>query len=168
MLTGSVIGQLAGINIDNTLLGRVDPASSFILEWIVRVPAYANASFRAGLMNDAAGALADPPAEGIYVEKLTGDTDIFAVCRSGGVQTKVSLLPTPSSATFYHITMRRGSATSIGFHVGEVRNWADTVNISSNVPTIRLTPWAQIKTHEASPKWLYLDAFQLAVNGLAR
>lgn len=54
-------------------------------------------SFRFGLF---ANQLADPPAtDGIYIENVLGEANLYAVCRLGGTQTRVALCP---ADTFWH------------------------------------------------------------------
>jgi len=62
----------------------------------------ANTMIRIGQIGDP---IADPPADGVYIEKTTADSTWFYVCRSGGVQTRVDSGITLDTSNFVALAM---------------------------------------------------------------
>ncbi len=166
--TSSTISTLASVYlIGSSTVGTVLPADNFILEYVFRLTQVdTDTMFRVGL---GLQFLSDPPTNnGIYVEKLYADTGLWGVCRSGGSQTRTSLLTTVAAGTWYRLTIRRINDTDIGFSLGDVSDWADTVRIGTHVPTVAMNPFLHMRNQVASSKTVDIDAFQLLVNGLSR
>jgi hypothetical protein len=166
VVTGAVSGDLTAIGIGGSNVGMVDPESSWIMEWLFRPTTLTNTTHRLGLLNSAA-ITDNPPTNGIYVEKLTGETPFYGVCRSGGVQTRTQLLAVPVSTDWYHLTIIR-RPTSVEFQYRDMPNDFDGAVVSTNIPTVRLAPWAHVRTSTSSAMSMYIDAFQLTINGLSR
>jgi hypothetical protein len=146
--------------------GVLKPDGSFIVEYIFRLTQVdTDTMFRIGLGQSYTG---DPPSNGIYVEKLYADTNLYALCRSGGSQSSRVSLGALAAGTWYHLTIRRRNTADIGFHLGDVSNWSDTAKITTNVPTAALNPIMQMRNQTAVAKTFDVDAFQLFDNGLAR
>lgn len=103
---------------------RVDHLDT--MTWIVK-PATAGADFtlRFGLFSDLT---ANPPTNGIYHERLAADTSWFGVTRDSAVQTRSAALAT-FGASWFKLTMRRISATSIGFSVNGGTEVVQTANV---------------------------------------
>ena len=165
--SGSSAGDLGWLTLWDEASNQVmRPADSFILEFVVRLTQVdTNTMFRFGLLNAHS---ADPPANGIFIEKEYADTGLWAVCRASGTETRTSLVPGVAAATWYRFTIRRRGTSYIGFSLGDNNNWADDLAIATNVPTVTLGPTFQVRTQVAVNKGFTLDAFQLSINGLTR
>ena len=87
--TGAVANQMAymqphiSFNIPTITVGNVDE-----MWWTVALEDDAgNYKTRFGLAANSAG---DPPTDGIYLERLSGEDAWFGVCRAGGVETPIA------------------------------------------------------------------------------
>ena len=124
-----------------------------------------DALVRFGLGNDAT---ANPPTDGIYIEKLAADSSWYAVCRASGTETRTVIGSVGSSFTWFFFRIRRYSDTKIGFSVGAEVNQTPDVTISTNVPSVAAQPFIGVRTAAAAEKYLDMDAFGLQVTGLSR
>lgn len=99
-------------------------------------------------------ATSNPPANFIGIERVAADLSFFAVCRSGGVQTRSAAL-IAQDTNYHSFSIRQISATSIGFQVDR----GVEVVISTNVPagTINLTPMHTIIPTAAAARTHNID-----------
>lgn len=147
-------------------IGPLLPADTFIVEYIFRLTQVdSDTMFRIGL---GMAYTADPPTNGIYIEKVYADTQLFAVCRSGGSQTRSTAIITPSAGTWYHAYIWRKNSADIGFAIGEFSNWSAQKVVTANVPTATLSPIMQIKNQTAASKTFDIDHFQQVITGYSR
>jgi hypothetical protein len=110
----------------------------------------------------------DPPADGIYFEKLITDTQWFPVCRAAGVQTRGGAGQTVDSA-FHRFQIRRKDPSTIAFSMDQPDNYPTETTINTNIPTALLTPCITVKNDAgAVTKRFDIDSFRLRVNGLSR
>jgi hypothetical protein len=130
------------------------------ITWITRLNTNdANTTVRYGAGNSVA---LSPPANGIYFEKLDGDTNWFCVTRAAAAETRTN----------------SGIAVDTGFHTfyyeryaASVRFWIDGVLVAENVltlPTGAVSPFAFIINSAAAAKTFDVDYFQLHVFDLSR
>lgn len=106
----------------------------------------------------------DPPANGVYFEKLGADTNWFAVTRDAGVQTRTDTGVAVTS-TWMRFRVRRVDATTIGFSLNSGTEQTHTANI----PTVALNPFIAISNNAASAnKSIDIDQFSLLIQGLSR
>lgn len=108
--------------------------------------------WRIGLTGDAILS-GDPPNDGIYVQKDAGDNTWYCVCRSGGVETKTSMIGHwKQGIQSVNIRNHRPGTNRIGFNIsgaGEAPfNLTETV-ITSNVPTGGMNVFIQVIPKDA-------------------
>jgi hypothetical protein len=109
---------------------------------------------RVGFINASS---ADPPNHGIYFEKLTGDTNWFAVVRAATVEDRANT-GVAIVADFVTMTIER-SLTSVKFYLNELL--VQTLPVT-NVPTIQVTPCMQlVSSNGGATKTIDLDYYQL-------
>jgi hypothetical protein len=116
----------------------------------------------------------DPPANGIYVEKKTGDTNLFGVVRnssSDGTRADTTIAPGTSWVAF---RMRRIDATHIGFTAATTMGAimatppSGEVSNASTQPAKEMKVGCQVITAAAAAKNIQLDYFDMAISALAR
>lgn len=74
---------------------------------------------------------ANPPASGVFIERLSTDTAYFGVARNTGAQTRTGAgLFTLVAGSYQTFRIRRVNATTVGFSV----NRGAEVQVASNVP----------------------------------
>ena len=129
--------------------------------WLTRLNTNdVNTAARVGSMNQSA---TNPPANGIYFEKLAADTNWFCIARTGGVETRTDSGIAVSTSFVNHMYLRNSS------EVLYFINGAQVCSISTNVPSaVNLTPALQIVNSAAANKTLDVDYFEMAISGLAR
>lgn len=158
--TGTTSGTNAMLMLDTNNVGMVSPADSLRVVWILKLLANdANTTARLGL----GASSGNPPAAGLYFEKLDGDTSWYGVCRFGGTQTRTAALAA-TSTSWVKLTLRRVDASTIGFSV----DGGTEATVTTNIPTGLLAPFAQIVNSAAANKAVELDFFSLTVSGLTR
>jgi hypothetical protein len=99
---------------------------------------------------------------GIYFEKLSADTNWFAVSNNAGVQTRTDTGVAVN--TNFNILLIRKIAASIDFII----NGGTPTTISTNLPTANIQPCEQITNTAAAAKTFDTDYFQIKVTGIAR
>lgn len=158
--SSAVPGTVSALVLHGNTNNLVDPASSIRAFYALRLNSNdANTTIRVGLINSFT---ANPPSDGLYLEKLDADTDWFCVARNGGVQTRVtSSVPTSTAFTTVEIPKRSGA---VDFKI----NGANVCNISSNLPTTFLDPAVQIISSVAESKTFDIDYFSLQIDGISR
>jgi hypothetical protein len=157
--TSAVSGTISRINFFQTV--SLDPAANTILTWVTRLNTNdANTTYRQGVQNTQT---ANPPAEGIYIEKLDADTNWFCVTRAGAVQTRTdsTVAVTTAFATFRFTRNSSGVQFSI-----------NNVNVcglmTTNIPTVFVNPEVFIINSAAASKTVDVDYFELTISGLVR
>lgn len=120
----------------------------------------ANTVARVGSMNQTA---TNPPANGIYFEKLAADTNWFCIARTGGVETRTDSTIAVNTSFTTHTYVR----DSVG--VRYFINGAEVCSITTNVPSaVNLTPGLQLVNTAAAVKTMDGDYFEMTINGLSR
>lgn len=114
----------------------------------------ANTTVRIGPMNSHGN---NPPASGVYFEKLDGDTNWFCVLRSGGVETGTRInsgVAVTTSFMRFHLISTNSTVT---FWIGA----ALVGTLSANYPIVDLIPALQIVNSAAADKTLDIDYAEL-------
>jgi hypothetical protein len=162
--TTTTQNTLASANLrTNATTGIVDPAGFWDMTWIIRPQLDStNISMKFG-MNDNITSLT--PSNGIYFERLGGDTSWFGVTRSGGSQTRTAALITSASNTWFKFRMRRIDASTVGFTV----NALTEVTATATIPTAMLMPgWLVTNPAAAAAATVDVDLWTLRISGLTR
>lgn len=135
--TGATINTGAWFNFANSGGMSFLPQEYFDLFWIVRVNQIdAGTRIRFGIGD----ITADPPANGIYFERLETDGSTwFAVCRNAGTQTRVSV--GAMTTNFHKLRIRRKSASVICFSL----DGGPEIEVSANIPAVVVNPFSFIK-----------------------
>lgn len=116
------------------------------------------------------GAFADvsgnPPAHGLYIERLSTDTSFFGVSRNNSAETRTAALVGQDTA-FHTFRLRRVSATVVGFAVD---GGAETQISASNIPdaTDGLNIGFQVIPTTTTARSLDVDFFSLKVLPMPR
>jgi hypothetical protein len=141
-------------------IGVVVGSDTFDLTFALRLQQTdADTLVRFGMGNDAT---ANPPANGIYIEKLAADTQFFGVTRSGGVESRTAALAT-ADTSWHKFRIRRLDATTISFSIdGGVQT------ATANIPTTHLQPFVAIRSNTTTQKRIEVDYVDLQVTGLVR
>lgn len=105
----------------------------------------------------------NPPADGVYFEKLDADTNWFCVTRSGGVQTRVD--STVAIDTNFHKFTGSRNSSGTQFMIDSTAVCGTT---STNVPTAAASFGAHIINSVAASKTVNFDYFSLSFSGLSR
>lgn len=159
--TSAVSGTTATIRISTATDVLFDPALPAINTFIARLNTNdANTTVRIGQMN---ASTANPPTNGIYIEKLDGDTNWFCITRSGGVETRVDSSVAVSTSFAVHSYTRNSSGVQF-----KINNVNVCSLMTTNITTTLLTPAVQITNSAAANKTIDVDYFQLIVTGLVR
>jgi len=140
---------------------QVDQAVEMV--WVIRpLTADADYDFRFGLSSDFTS---QTPSHAIYFEKLAADTNLFAVCRFSGTQTRVDT-GVASAAEWFTLRRRQISATSMGFRV----NGAAEVVVDTNVPAAAtaMVYGFHIVPQSANARSVDADFFSMKIPGLVR
>jgi hypothetical protein len=161
-MASAAAGVLCGMYLNCHMVS----GENFISEFVLR-PNHADSDTQVRFgWSDVSG---DPPTNGIYFEKLYADTNWYAVCRTGGTQTKQSLGYAVTAALWERATIRRKGASAIGFNIDdEIGNGVDDYTMTTNIPTGQLVPFFSVKPQVSTNKTLDADAFQLSVVGVSR
>lgn len=159
--TTATISTVAGLKLGSAVSNAaIDPASTHNITWVVRLNNNdANTTVRYG---ETSSSVANPPVDGIYIEKLDADTNWFCVTRSGGVQTRTDSLVAVNT-NWNTFTILRNS-TGVIFTINNTPVCTHTTNITA----VFLNPGTQIINSAAVSKTHDHDYFQLIVTGLTR
>lgn len=137
-----------------------DPSSPYRITEIIRLNSNdANTTMRIGIANSFA---VNPPADGIYFEKLDADTNWFCVTRAGGVQTRSDsgIAVSTNFATFVHTR----SSSGVQFALNNANVCLHTTNITAALSASGF----HIINSAAANKTADIDYFSMAVSGLTR
>lgn len=158
--TSAVINTVATLSL-MPIAASLDPALPHTLLFASRLNTNdANTTVRFGT---ARGFTVTPPSNGIYLEKLDGDTNWFCVTRAASVETRVdsTVAVSTSFASFAYTRNSSGVQFSInGVSVCSL--------MTTNIPTLFVTPGLHIVTSAAAAKTLDTDYFQLKIAGIVR
>jgi hypothetical protein len=167
--TGAVASNYVGLSLNGATTSSdacLNPADFFALLFrLAMVDNDASTQIRIGFL---ALNTPDPPADGIYFEKLVSDVGWFAVCRASGVQTR-SAQVLAANTSFHRFQIRRKDPSTIAFSIDQPDNYPTEFTVATNIPTALLTPAVTIKNDAgAVTKRFDVDSFRLRVLGLAR
>lgn len=140
---------------------RLNTGAMFDFMWKFSPTSNVNVTYRLGFF---ALSAADPPTNGIYIEKKSGDTNWFGTARSSDTESRVNMGVAVTANAWYSVRVRRIDASTIGFTV----NNGSELTVTSNIPVIQAGMMAYIKLNEAVAKTLRVDYFDLAISGLSR
>jgi len=139
-------------------VAQIDPVDYFDITKVFRAGAASTHTFRVGLF----GTLANPPADGLYIEKTTGDANWFFTTRSGGVDRTRTDTGIPVDTGWRKIRIWRTSAADISFKLD-----AGGITIhNTSIPTNPLGPVFYVLSTAAVT--FDADAMDLYVNSLTR
>ena len=144
-------------------IAPIIPADYFDITFVFRVPtiATATACYRVGL---SFSPTLDPPTDGLYLEKKTGDANWFFCSRSAGADRTRTDTGIAVDTSWRKIRIWRTSAADISFKLD-----AGGVTIHNvSIPTNPLTPMAFAKTNAVASAYIEADAFDMYITGLAR
>jgi hypothetical protein len=159
--TTTTSGTLAYLRIQAVGNGPLFAADLFDSVWIFRLNANdGDTAMRVGFGNDSSG---NPPASGIYMEKVLADTEWFAVTRTTSVQSRSAALAAVDTG-WHRLRIRRVDAGAIGFTL----DGGTEVTLTTNIPTVALNPVIQIINGAAANKTLDIDFFSLRITSLNR
>lgn len=137
------------------------PASNFDITFICRPNQKdADSGYRIGLFNATVAASVND----VICFNAIGNTDFAGICINGGVQTSTAGTFSYTAATWYRFRIRRVDASTIGFSV----NGGTEQTVTTNVPTVALTPAAYVYRASSGTKTLDTDLFDLLITGLTR
>lgn len=151
----SATGTSNGTNVGFSLRGSVAfgvllAAETFDVQFIVRLNTNDSSTLvRVGLGLDPTN---NPPANGLYVEKLAADTSWFGVTRASSSQTRTAALAA-TSTSWVRLRIRRLNSTTIGFSI----NGGTETTATATIPTTGLAPFVQIINAAASNKTIDVD-----------
>ena len=139
----------------------IDPALPHAVMWAVRLNTNdANTTLRIGTQN---ATNANPPAQGIFLEKLDADTNWFCVTRAASVQTRTD--STIAITTNFVTVKYTRDSSGVQFSI-------DNVNVCSlmttNIPTTFVVPEVFIINSAAAAKTVDIDYFETRVSGMVR
>jgi hypothetical protein len=161
MDTSATISTLAQVVLSK-LASQYDPAQLRTLFFIMRLNTNdANTTLRVGEMANFAS---NPTTNGIYVEKLDGDTNWFCVTRAASAQTRVDSAVAVSTS-FVKLEFSR-TTSGVQFRIDGVPVCGVmTTNLPSSVFQ---SPGFHIINSAAAAKTVDVDYFQMNITGLNR
>mgnify|MGYP001587930422 CR=1 FL=1 len=134
---------------------QIIPADSFDTIFIFKVPSVTSVTFVMGLYGS--------NADGLYLEKLSTDSNWFAVSRVSSTQTRADM-GVAAIDTWYKVRIRRVDGATIGYTI----NSGSEVTATTNIPTAGLHPYIYVVTTEAVNKYIHIDYFDMIFTGLSR
>lgn len=156
--TGAVSGTAARVHFSSS--SAFEGSTPHIINFAVRLNTNdANTTIRIGSSSSVG---ANPPANGIYIEKLDADTNWFCVTRSGAVQTRTDS-GVAVSTSFIASSYRR-SSSDVEFSINNTLVCTHT----TNVPTAFLSPFVYIINSAAAAKTFDIDYADVQIYGLSR
>lgn len=153
--TGAVANTLSALYYSGFTTNLFSPAVSHSLLEIVRLNTNdANTEVRIGSM---ASINTNPPADGIFFEKLAADTNWFCVTRAGGVQTRTDsgIAVTTSFDKFFYGRDSSG--------VTFILNATSVCNHTTNIPTTFVVPGLHINNTAAVSKTIDIDYLEIRI-----
>lgn len=156
--SNAAIAYLAS-SFDNS--ATFNPADNFDITWSIRSTIDSDTTVRVGAAcNGQTGA---QPSEGMYFEKLPGDTSWFAVNRAGSMDSARSNIGAAVSGAWTKLRIRR-SGPSIAYSV----DGGAESTIGAQIPSTGCNLWTVIVSATAASKDLDHDYAVLQVTGLNR
>lgn len=160
--TSATISSIGTIS----LKGRADmlflSSTFFDVLWIVRLNTNdANTTVRIGIGGTDLNT--QPPANGVYVEKLDADTSWFGVTRAASSQTRTAALAATSTG-WIKVRVRRIDASTVGFTL----DGGTEVTATATVPTLGATVFVSIQNSAAADKTIDLDYCRIVLTGMTR
>jgi len=142
------------------------PADTFDITFVIRPGATvdANLAFVFGLADTSLTSAATNTTNGIYVEKRLADTTYFGVCRAASTQTRTAAAGTVTASTWTKFRIRRVDSSTIGF----TQDAGAEVNVTTNIPTVAMTPFIHVMNNSAASKTLDIDLFDMTITGITR
>lgn len=161
--TSSTSGVVAVLALGASGSGTgIHPSDTFDLTWRIRLNTNdTDTTVRAGLNCGATSG--DPPADGIYFEKLAADTNWFRITRASSTETRTSH-GVAVSTSFVKMRIRRKDGSTISFSI----NGGAEADVTTNITTAGCRPFTHIKNSAAAAKTLDHDYFYMLVSGLSR
>lgn len=159
--TGASSGTVARINGSNPQGAQFSTTNPQSIVWIARATQVdANTTMRFGSGNSWG---TSPPNDGVYFERLDGDTNWFAVTRSAS--SSATRVDTGVVADTNWLRFRiEQTSTSVLFYINDVLVGTQTTQI----PSVYICPGAFIINSAAASKKMEIDFFSLRLTGLAR
>ena len=160
--TGATSGTHAYTYLSSINAGVIVPTSKFRMGWLARLNDTADTTSRLGLTDNISG---NPPANGIYVERLTTDAaaNWYAVTRAASTHTRtdtgVAVNTTDPQMLEVHY-----DGTSMIFSI----NGSVVATHTTNLPTAGMDLWASIVNAAAASKSLDLSTMYLYAYDLTR
>lgn len=148
IFTGAKSGNVTALHKDSGMFDLGLP--NWENHFAVRRPISTNIISRIGFFADLV--TNDPPSDGIYFEKLVGDSTWFSVTRSGSVETRNDTGISANDNLFHRLTLRKKN--------GDWEFWIDEVLRQTHSTDIITSPadWNfQIKTADNAAKSLGVD-----------
>jgi hypothetical protein len=139
-----------------------DPAGDFDLTWSVRSTIDSDTLVRVGAVCGD-GETSALPGAGIWFEKLTTDTNWFAVARTGSSSSTRVDMGTATNAAWVKLRIRRSGA-NLAYSV----NGGAEGTVSTQIPSAGCNLWTMIQSSVAGSKDLDHDYVVLRVTGLNR
>ena len=142
--------------------------------FVIKMGQTADVDVRIGLFQVAdtgAGAGDDPPAVGVYFERLGAEANWSAVCRTGAAETKTGTGKT-FDTSWHKLTIRRkkpggGANGTMQFIVDD--DEANATDVSAHIPTnVRVGPMVYMENTAAAAKYIVIDKFVLWSPHLSR
>jgi hypothetical protein len=169
LTTGTASGDTASLS---WLHGTVNNGGWFLTGgqfasyFVFRLPQTdSNTIARVGFSQNRTGT----PSSGIYLEKLTGDTSWFAVCRSADVSSRSTALSAVVADTWVGLRIDRLRSDAVAFAIDDRLQVANQKVLTTNIPTTQpLFPFFYIETATTAAKSLDLDSWSLDLQGLVR
>lgn len=159
--TGGSAGTVTYARLAATTTGHILSAELFDMTWVLRLTqSDTDTALRIGIGADSS---ANPPNDGIFVEKLYADTSWFGVTRAASSQNRTAALVT-SDTGWHRVRIRRIDASTIGFTVDA----GAEVQATLTIPTVAMVPFFTIINQTAVNKLLDMDFFSLRITGISR
>ena len=142
--------------------GTIFGTDLFDVTWSFRLTQTdANTQVRVGVSADPA---TNPPASGLYLEKLFADTAWFGVSRNASAETRTTTGSTVTANTWHRVRTRRISGTQVGVTL----DGGTEVLFTTNLPNVALQPFCSIANNVATLKSMDIDYADITVTGLSR
>lgn len=162
--TSATSGTNALLYTPSSINSGVLPADNFDLTIRLRLNQVdANTTIRAGLNCDNALLSNNPPNNGIYFERLDGDTNWFGVTRATSSSTRTDTLRA-ASTSWVKLRIRRVNASTIGFTVDA----SSEVTATLTIPTTGCIYWGVITNSTTADKTVDYDYFYNTIASLTR
>lgn len=152
--SGTTINQVATLGLSGATKSFLPDITDWT--WIVRPVDVTDVTTRIGLID---ANTSDPPANGVYLERLTADTNWFLVTRAAATQTRVD------TGVAYSATWLKAAFVNANGTVSVSINGGAPISSNTNLPTTTsLMPLAQIIPALASARSMDFDHFTLGLS----